>query len=116
WLFNTLTRYKAIVSGGAGDGGVDVKIFNRDEQLIGIVQCKRYQPDRALPPAHLRELNTVKQQHQVQYAWLATTARFSEDTRREARRLNIHLLDGARLHRMQKEARARARTHGTRPA
>lgn len=86
--------YKTKVVGGAGDQGVDVKVFNPQGQLVGVVQCKRYRPNKALAPSFVREMATVRQMHGVNIAYLATTAYFTEETKALARQLNVRLIDG----------------------
>lgn len=112
WLFNVLTEYKAVVSGGSGDKGADVRILDKEGRLVGIVQCKRYAPDKTLAPTYLRELHSVKLQMGVQHAWLATTARFSADVERESAKLGIELMDGAKVDRMRKKAASKAKSQG----
>jgi restriction endonuclease Mrr len=100
WLLNALTPYRAEVVGGAGDGGIDIKIFAEKNRLIGIVQCKRYKPDKPLAPMHIRSLAGVKARVGVNVAYLATTSYFTEETRKEAKELGIKLLDGDKINRM----------------
>ncbi len=107
WLINVLTDNKAVVVGGAGDGGIDVKVYDRKGRLTGIVQCKRYNPEVVLPPGYVRELHSVKTQHKVKSATLVTTARFSDQTRKEARSLGIDLIDGQKLIHLRQKARSR---------
>lgn len=107
-LINTLTSYKAVRVGGSGDGGVDVKVYDGSE-LIWVVQCKQYNPNTALPPNHVRELFAVREQFKAKKAYLFTTARFTPDTRQEAERLQINLVDGADYERMRQQARAQQR-------
>jgi hypothetical protein len=109
WLFNTLSKHKAIVVGGSGDGGVDIKIVNSAGKLVGVVQCKRYQADKALAPLFVREAYAVKAKYQVDVAYLATTATFTNETRKEAQSMGIKLLDGSDLARMQARARVKSR-------
>lgn len=104
WVFNTLTPYKAIVNGGAGDGGIDIKIINNN-RLFAIVQCKRYDADKALPPQFVRELAAVRQRAQVGTAYLVTTAYFSDATRAEAKQFGIRLIDGQKFAEMRERAR-----------
>lgn len=112
-LLNILTPYKAITVGGAGDGGVDVKVYN-GERLVGIVQCKRYNPKSPIAPGHVRELYAVKSQFGVKTAYLVTSSRFTPDTEKEAARLGIKLVDGAELERMRQKARAQLRANDER--
>jgi len=86
--------YRTRVVGGARDGGVDIKVFSRQGQLVGVVQCKRYKPNKALTPGFVREMATVRQMHGVNIAYLATTAYFTEESKRLAQQLNVRLIDG----------------------
>ncbi len=113
WLINVLTEHKAIVIGGAGDGGVDIKVYD-DDRLVGIAQCKQYDPRHALAPGHVRELYAAKAQFGVIKAYLVTTTRFTPDTINEAERLNIDLIDGEKLERMRTKARQIVRSRDER--
>lgn len=104
WVLNATTPYKAVVVGGAGDGGVDIKVY-AGEKLVGIVQCKNYDMSRSLPPGHVRELYAAKQQFGVNTAYLVTTTTFTRDTEAEAMRLGIKLIDRDELARLQIKAR-----------
>lgn len=106
WVINALTNYKAVVTGGAGDGGVDIKVY-KGKQFVGIVQCKRYQPDKALPPDHVRALYGTKTRFGVSIAYLVTTAKFTAQTQKEARELGIKLIDGERFEIMRRKAKMR---------
>src|SRR5690606_29089234 len=53
-LITFQTGHTTKVIGGAGDNGVDIKVYNKDRQLVGVVQCKRYNPNKALPPMYVR--------------------------------------------------------------
>lgn len=104
WVLNTLTPYKAVRVGGAGDRGVDVKVYD-GSKLIGIVQCKRFLTKNPVDPVHVRALDSVKNQFGVKTAYLITTARFSRGTRQEAKKLGIKLMDGEQWEDMRKRAR-----------
>ncbi len=94
--------YQTRVVGGAGDQGVDVKVFNQSGQLVGVVQCKRYRPNKALAPGFVREMATVRQMHGVSIAYLATTAYFTEETKALAKQLDVRLIDGHDLKQISK--------------
>ncbi|MDX2161167.1 MAG: restriction endonuclease [bacterium] len=101
WLIHQRTGYQTRVCGGAGDQGVDVEVFDGKDKLVGIVQCKRYDPSKALSPQYVRELATVRQMRGVQIAYLATTAYFTRDSHALAKRLGVRLIDGDDLRGMQ---------------
>jgi hypothetical protein len=95
-VLRRLTKHQIRVVGGRGDGGVDLEVVDGNT-IVGIVQCKQYKEDYALPPSHIRELSAVKAQRGVAVAYLVTTARFSSSSREEAARYGIKLIDGATL-------------------
>jgi hypothetical protein len=95
-IIQAKTGLRAEVCGGKGDGGVDIRVYRR-ERLVGIVQCKRYDPTKTLPPAFVRELVTVRDEENVEIAYLVTTGRFSDETRAFARRRGVRLMDGETL-------------------
>lgn len=100
-LINETTGKRTTVVGGAGDGGVDIKVHDQQGRLVGIVQCKKFAPHKVVSPGYLRELNTVKHQHQVNTAYLVTTGRFSNDSQKLAQQLGIRLIDGQALAEMR---------------
>jgi hypothetical protein len=101
-LITAQTGLQTRVVGGSGDGGVDIEVL-RNRQVVGIVQCKRYDPARALPPGHIRELYAVKVQRGVSIAYLVTTAALTTATHHEAARLGIRLITGEDLERMRRQ-------------
>lgn len=105
-IINAVTKYKAIVVGGSGDGGVDIQLYAGDK-LAGIVECKRYKG--AVPPVYIRAFHTVKLQYGIPHAFIVTTGRFSSATREEAEALGIRLVDGKQLAKMRGKAQAASR-------
>ncbi len=103
-LIENLTRRKTVVCGGKGDGGIDIKVYGAQGDLVGIVQCKRLSSHKLVPPAHIRELNTVKHQSQVNTAYLVTTGRFSPDSLELGKKLGIRLIGGEELQKMRSKA------------
>ncbi|MCC6616806.1 MAG: restriction endonuclease [Anaerolineae bacterium] len=107
-LIQMLSGYRTLVKRGTSDRGIDILIFDERERMIGIVQCKRYAPDRIVPPAHIRALNAVRHYHSARFAYLVTTGRFDKASYRLAQGFNIRLIDGALLNKLRKRA---ARKH-----
>ncbi len=103
WLITQQTGYRTKVTGGAGDKGVDVKVYDANRQLIGVVQCKRFHPNRALAPAYVQQMVGVRQTFNVNIVYLATTAYFTDETRRLAKQLNVRLIDGQDLKHISKK-------------
>ncbi len=100
WLFNMLTTSKAVAG---GKDGAEIKLYGRSGNLIGIVQCKKY--DKTLPAIFVREIADVKKRFAVENAWLVTTGIFNEATRKEAKNLGIRLFDGNEVQKMRKKAK-----------
>ena len=92
-IIERTTGKKAQVVGGAGDDGIDIRV-TVGRNLVGIVQCKRFVPDKALPPQHIRELAAVKAKYGVKTAYLVTSGYFSDLSRAEASNYGIKLMDG----------------------
>lgn len=107
WVFCNLYQLRAVICAGSGDGGIDVKLLDNDSHLVGIIQAKRYAPDKALSPAYLRDLYGVKCATGVSRAWLVTTARFSNEVRLQAHHLGIELVDGQRFESLRLLARSK---------
>ena len=99
-LISAVTGNRTEVVGGANDGGIDIKVYDKAGRLVGIVQCKDY-PKRTVPPAHVRELATVKLRANVGIAYLVTSGTFSPDTKKTADQLGIKLIDGNALQRLK---------------
>jgi hypothetical protein len=93
-IFAELTNFTARHVGRAGDGGVDVELYH-GEQLVGVVQAKRFDPGRPLPPEYIRSLDSVRRARKAHYAYLVTTAYFSDNSKALAQQLDIRLMDGA---------------------
>ena len=112
-LFNTLTSYKAVVVGGARDGGIDIRLYD-GARLIGIAQCKHYAEGKALPPAFIRELYAAKTRARVESAFLVTTASFTRMSKREALAHGIKLIDGDKLNHMRQSVKEKRRAQASR--
>jgi hypothetical protein len=104
WVFERLYPVQAIRTGGAGDGGIDVKIF-QNGTLKAIIQAKRHNPRRTLSPAYLREMESNKRLLEVP-GIVITTAFFSADTEETNNRVwHIVLINGSEFDRMRTKAR-----------
>jgi Holliday junction resolvase len=96
-------------SGGAGDGGVDVRGILNGERWI--VQCKNH--ERRIDPTHVRDLagafDYARKFGQAERALFITTSRYSHKTRQWAREMNIELWDGTRLRSYERQFNLRPR-------
>ncbi|MCC6976539.1 MAG: restriction endonuclease [Anaerolineae bacterium] len=89
---------KAKRTGGMGDGGIDIELYDLETHTRRvIVQCKRYLPNRAVPPSEVRDLDSCRRRTGVRQALLVTTGRFSEQTQRDAKSWGIDLMDGTKF-------------------
>lgn len=104
WIISNKTTHKVSVTPYAGDGGVDIEVRHKDtDKIISIVQCKRYKPNKPLPPSHIRELYAVKHKSGAKTAILATTAYFTNATKQEAKGFGITLWDGRKIQAMHQD-------------
>lgn len=103
-VISIVTGMKSELTNGGGDGGIDINLY-RAGDLVGIVQCKNYDPLKALPPSFIRELATVKRSKKVEYAYLVTTAYFSQQSYKEAEKLGVNLVDAREFEELKKRAK-----------
>jgi hypothetical protein len=103
-LIHNLTDKRTEVVGGSGDGGIDIKVYDENDRLVGIVQCKNNAPGKFVYPAYIRDLNTVRHYHHVNIAYLVSTGRFSEESQKLAQQLGVKLIDGEALKKLRKKA------------
>ncbi len=105
WILQTLSKTgRAELTGGQGDEGIDIKLFDQAGMLKTIVQVKRLRPDAYCKPTHLRDLDSCRRRLGVSKALLATTGRFSQKTTEDAATWNINLWDGAKIEEYRKKA------------
>lgn len=80
------------------DGGVDIRLYAKDEssQLKSIVQCKQY-TRRIVGPKALRELRGVMPENGVDQGIFVTSSSFNTEARRFAAKNHIELIDGELL-------------------
>jgi hypothetical protein len=112
WLLNTLSNYKAVVVGGAGDDGVDIELYQAG-RLVGIAQCKYYDSKRVLSPSHVRELAGAREAVNVRIAHLFTTARCTDKTKKIAAEYGIKVFDGDQVEAMRAKAKLKSRYGGS---
>ncbi|WP_448333474.1 restriction endonuclease [Streptomyces sp. DSM 41534] len=89
--------YSAIRQGGANDRAADVLVSLRDGRRI-VIQCKRYQPRKAVDADTVYSLNgTYAAWHHANAAAIVTTSRFTQSARQFADGVGIRLVDGSGL-------------------
>lgn len=111
WILETLGKQSRVeLTGKAGDQGIDIKIYDSEGMLRTIVQVKRLSPNAYCKPAHLRDLDSCRRRLGVGNALLATTGKFSSESRRHAQEWDIHLWDGTAIEEQRKKAYAKTET------
>ncbi|CAM5500934.1 MULTISPECIES: restriction endonuclease [Streptomyces] len=89
--------YSAVRQGGANDRAADVLVSLRDGRRI-VIQCKRYQPRKAVDADTVYSLNgTYAAWHHANAATIVTTSRFTQSARAFADGVGIRLVDGPGL-------------------
>ncbi|GHJ34334.1 hypothetical protein TPA0910_87670 [Streptomyces hygroscopicus subsp. sporocinereus] len=89
--------YSAVRQGGANDRAADVLVSLRDGRRI-VIQCKRYQPRKAVDAETVYSLNgTYAAWHHANAAVIVTTSRFTASARDFAHGVGIRLVDGPGL-------------------
>jgi hypothetical protein len=110
WVFSQLMPVKPQLVGGAGDGGIDIKLYADTGTLVGIVQAKRFNERQALNPSFLRDLDSCKRRLGVRRAFLVTTARYSPAVCEQAKEMGIDLVDGPLFEKWRKQAHEKAQS------
>jgi hypothetical protein len=103
-LIFKLTGKRTEVVNSISDQGIDIKVYEPDGQLVGIVQCQNTTGHKTVHPAFIRELNTLRNAQQVRNAYLVSTGRFSPESQSLAEQLDVKLIDGDSLLRLRKQS------------
>jgi HJR/Mrr/RecB family endonuclease len=106
WVFGTLFALQAEVVGAAGDGGIDINLYDRSGMRVAIVQAKKY--SRTVPPSALRDLDSCRRRTGVRRAFLVTTGKFSKATHQAALGMKIDLVDGEKYAVLKKQAQEKS--------
>ncbi|HVO43589.1 MAG TPA: restriction endonuclease [Aggregatilineales bacterium] len=113
WVFNTLYPVKARVD-NPPKGKINIKLFDEQGKMLGVVQVSRDPEDTFLPPTALSSLNSYKSKANVAKAFFVTTGMFRDDTSAQAKEMGISLVDGPLLDAWRKRARAKSGVNGSR--
>ncbi len=108
WVFSSLFPVQGKVAIREG-GKIHIKLYNDKNALVGVVQASQDDERKVLLPSVLRILNSYKSKSGVPCAFLVTTARFSDELRKQAKAMQIDLVDGLLLDEWRKRARAKVR-------
>ncbi len=107
WVFNTLYPVKARVD-NPPKGKINIKLYDNQDTLVGVVQVSQDPEDKFLPPTVLNTLNSYKSKANIAKAFFVTTAMFRDDTAVQAKEMGISLVDGPLLDAWRKRARAKS--------
>ncbi len=100
--------YAVKQTGGNGpDGGVDIVLSKGNDKYL--VQCKQWKAYK-VGVQIVRELHGVMAAEGAAGGFVVTAGEFSTDAKEFAKGLNIHLLNGARLHQIIREVKQAAPT------
>lgn len=77
------------------DGGIDLKINDKKDNLIGVGQCKAY--NSKITIEKIRELYGIMASEKVEKGYFFTTSSFTKDAIEFAKNQNIDLIDGEKL-------------------
>src|SRR5258708_15004030 len=94
--------------GGGPDGGVDLVLSKDGEKTL--VQCKQWKAFK-VGVSTVRELYGVMAADGAAAGFVVTSGRFTQEAVAFAAGRNIHLMDGAALMKLLKEAKARSEEH-----
>ena len=92
-----------IVGGGGADGGVDLRMFHNDENIL--VQCKRWRAIKVGVQA-VRELFGVMAHENAQRCILVASGTYTDEARRFSEGKPMDLIDGAQFAAMMREYQA----------
>ena len=107
-----LQGYRVAETGGGGaDGGVDL-VLERDGETT-LVQCKQWKAFK-VGVETVRELYGVMAARGAAAGFVVTSGRFTDEAQRFASGRNVRLIDGPTLHKMIRQAQAKAAA-GARP-
>ncbi|MCX7088172.1 MAG: restriction endonuclease [Methylococcales bacterium] len=85
----------ANVTSIGADGGIDIKVYDKNGHLILIGQCKAWQ--KAIGVSLVRELYGVMASERVKHGVFLTTSIFSQDAVQFAQNKTMMLIDGSEL-------------------
>lgn len=85
-------RFNVDVTNVGADGGVDLKIKDKKNKLVGFGQCKAY--NSQIGVAFIRELYGVMASEKVEIGYFFTTSKFSNDAIEFANKNKITLING----------------------
>jgi restriction system protein len=85
-------KYKVDVTKTGADGGIDLKITNKKDKLIGVGQCKAY--NSKITVEKIRELFGIMASEKAEKGYFFTTSSFTNDCVEFVKEKQIELIDG----------------------
>jgi restriction system protein len=85
-------KYKVDVTKTGADGGIDLKITDKKDKLIGVGQCKAY--NSKITVEKIRELYGIMASEKAERGYFFTTSSFTSDCVEFAKEKQIELIDG----------------------
>ena len=85
-------KYKVNVTKTGADGGIDLKITDKKDKLIGVGQCKAY--NSKITVEKIRELYGIMASEKAERGYFFTTSSFTNDCVEFAKEKQIELIDG----------------------
>lgn len=85
-------KYKVNVTKTGADGGIDLKITDKKDKLIGVGQCKAY--NSKITVEKIRELYGIMASEKAEKGYFFTTSSFTNDCVEFAKEKQIELIDG----------------------
>jgi restriction system protein len=85
-------KYKVNVTKTGADGGIDLKITDKKDKLIGVGQCKAY--NSKITVEKIRELYGIMASEKAERGYFFTTSSFTTDCIQFAQEKKIELIDG----------------------
>jgi restriction system protein len=85
-------KYKVDVTKTGADGGIDLRITDKKEKLVGVGQCKAY--NSKITIEKIRELYGIMASEKAEQGYFFTTSSFTNDCIEFAKEKKIELIDG----------------------
>jgi len=85
-------KYKVDVTKTGADGGIDLRITDKKEKLVGVGQCKAY--NSKITVEKIRELYGIMASEKAEQGYFFTTSSFTNDCIEFAKEKKIELIDG----------------------
>lgn len=89
-----LKNCNAKVTNTGADGGIDIKISDKNGNIIAVAQCKAWKKEKQVGISLIRELYGIMAAEQIKHGIFLTTSIFSNDAKEFAKNKPLILIDG----------------------